>query len=384
MTERDTDIEFDFFDEPQTEEATQRRRVIRPGPDAPRAPRRRGPTFRGPQGVTPLLRLILLVVLAIFFVVVLVFVIQGCREENRKNAYKDYVGEVAALARASDEVARRLNDQLTTPGIRQRDLVAQLDGLARAQEQVLRKAEDLTPPGPLREEHEGVVEALQFRVSGINGLAAAFRQTADIRDEARAGAQLAQQAMRLIASDVIWDDLFKDPAKAELERQEVHGVAVPDSNSINPTLASAESMGELWQRLHGAARGGTPPGLHGTGIVSLVVLPSGQQLAPGDETTIEHAEDLAFRASIQNTGESQEVGIQVTLTILRRTGRPVVKTEEIPAINVGQIASVVFEDLPQPDFAVPTTVKLDVRPVQGETRTTNNTAEYPVIFTLAP
>ena len=46
MTERDTDIEFDFFDEPETEEATERvrtprrpppRRAPAPGPAAARA-----------------------------------------------------------------------------------------------------------------------------------------------------------------------------------------------------------------------------------------------------------------------------------------------------------------------------------------------------------
>ena len=30
---------------------------------------------------------------------------------------------------------------------------------------------------------------------------------------------LAEQADRLLASDVVWDDLFKDPATAELKRQ---------------------------------------------------------------------------------------------------------------------------------------------------------------------
>ena len=33
-------------------------------------------------------------------------------------------------------------------------------------------------------------------------------------------------------------------------------------------------------------------------------------------------------------------------------------------------------------FGEQTTVKVDVDPVKGETNTANNTAEYPVIFTL--
>jgi hypothetical protein len=34
-------------------------------------------------------------------------------------------------------------------------------------------------------------------------------------------------------------------------------------------------------------------------------------------------------------------------------------------------------------FGLPTTVKVDVQPVLGETTTTNNSAEYKVIFSVA-
>lgn len=95
MSERDDDIiDFDFFDESETEQATQRRPALRPRTSRPggRPPRR--PTFRGPQGVTPLLRLILLIALAIFVVIVLVFWVQSCRSESRTNAYRDYMADM--------------------------------------------------------------------------------------------------------------------------------------------------------------------------------------------------------------------------------------------------------------------------------------------------
>ena len=65
---------------------------------------------------------------------------------------------------------------------------------------------------------------------------------------------------------MIWDDLFVEPSKAELESQGITGVAVPDSNFVvTADLASQRSMVALWQRLQGAAEGGTPSGLHGDG-----------------------------------------------------------------------------------------------------------------------
>jgi type II secretory pathway component PulJ len=383
MSERDDDIEFDFFDdEPETEQATQRRPALRPrsGPRPGGGPPRR--PIRPPQGFTPLLRLILLIALALFVVVLLVFWLQSCREQSRENAYRDYMEDMSAVARASDAIATDLNQQLTTPGIRQADLITAIEGLTRRQEQVVRNAQDLDPPGPLREEHQSAIEALQFRVSGLNGLAVAFDETADDREAADAGTLLATQAERLVASDVIWDDLFKDPAKQELESQGVSGVAVPDSNAIRSTdLASQRSMVALWQRLQGAARGGTPTGLHGTSLVSTVVLPSGEQLTTQGDNIVEASQDLAFRVTIQNSGDGQEVGINVTLTI-QKAPEPIEKTLTINLINPGETKSVTFEDLGEPPLGPPTPLKVSVEPVPAEARTDNNTAEYQVVFSF--
>ncbi len=384
MSERDDDIiDFDFFDDAETEQATQRRPAIRPRPSGrPGGGPPRRPTFRGPQGVTPLLRLILLIALAIFVVIVLVFWVQSCRSESRTNAYRDYMADMKTVGDASAAIGRDLNEQLLTPGVDQQDLIKAIEGLAQRQRQVANNADGIDPPGPLRGEHDASIEALQFRFSGLNGLAAAFVELANTQDATRAGSVLAAQAERFVASDVIWDDLFAEPSKTELEAQGISGVPVPNSDFlITPDLASQRSMTALWRRLQGAAEGGTPTGLHGTGIVSTTVLPSGDQLSQGSEIVVEATSDLAFRVSIQNSGDSQEVGIKVTLTI-QKSPEPITQTKTIQLINAGETKTVTFEDLGQPPFGPTTPVKITVEPVPGESNRTNNTAQYPVVFTL--
>jgi hypothetical protein len=330
--------------------------------------------------VTPLLRLVLLVALAIFVVIVLVFWIQSCRSESRTNAYRDYMQDVNAVATASRAIGNDLNDQLTTPGINRQDLIRAIEGLTGRQEQVVGNAEEIDPPGPLRDEQDAVVEALQFRVSGLSGLAAALRDPPE--EAGRAGIVLSAQAERFVASDVIWDDLFAEPSRAELEAQGISGVAVPDSNFvITADLASQRSMVALYTRLQGAAEGGTPTGLHGTGIVSTVVLPSGEELSRDSENIVEATGDLAFRVTIQNSGDSQEVGIKVTLTI-PKLPQPITQTKTIRLINSGESRTVTFEDLSQPPFDGTVQLKIDVEPVPGEANTTNNTEEYPVLFSI--
>jgi hypothetical protein len=379
MTERDTtDIDFDFFEEPETQETTQRRRAIR-APRGPQPPRR---PIRPPAGLTPLLRLVGLVALAIFAVVVLVFLVQSCRSDSKQAAYRDYMQDVQSIASGSARVGRDLNDELTTPGKKQQEIVDALNGLSQQQSQYATRAQGIDPPGPLREEHQHMVEALELRASGLSRLADAFSRAARSRDADTGGQLLAEQAALLAASDVNWDVYFREPAVKELQRQGVTGVAVPESEFVvNPDLASTSSMTFVIQRVRGAATGGTPTGVHGNGIVSTKVLPSGVTLSTEENAPIPASTDLAFQVAVENSGESQEVQVEVTLTI-QKSPQPIVKKATIDIINSGETKTVTFRDFPQPPFGTRTTVKVEVAPVPGEKTTSNNTSEYPVIFSL--
>jgi CARDB len=373
MSERDSDIEFDFFeDEPTTAEAP-----------SDRAARRGGrPPIRPPTGLTPMLRLIGLIGFAILAVVLLVFAVQSCRGSQKQETYEDYMGEVNEVATQSQQIGRQLNALLTDPGAKLTDIRQQLSGLAQQQEQGVTQAEGIDPPGPLREVHPAVIEALQLRVSGLEGLDRAFEQTAQIRNANIAGQALAVQARRLLASDVVWDDLYKEPARTVLVDQGVRGVQVPDSNFLrNPALATPGLMTPIWQRVRGASTGGSACSPRGTGLISTKALPSGTDLSTTALNTVEASESLGFSVTIENTGCSQEVSIPVTLTIEKEPS-PIVRRQTVAIINPGEQQTVTFRRIGQVPFAQRTSIKVEVTPVRTESRTSNNSAEYPVIFSL--
>ncbi len=384
MSSREPDFEFDFFDEPPTEEASGQRSLRRPlggGPKEPRGPRR---PIRPAAGFTPLARLVGLVAFAILIVVLLVLWVQSCQEDQKRDAYRSYLTDVSAVARDSERVGRELNDVLTTPGIKPADLDKQLAGLVQQQRIGADRAEALDAPGPLRRANQSVAESLRFRVNGLQGLAAEFRNTRGSKDAAAAGALLVGQAQRLVASDVVWDDLFKAAAIAELRDQDITGVEVPDSNFVQTSdLASTRSMVPIWQRLNGtpAAGGSTGAGLHGTNLVGVRVLPGGQQLSTTTENTIVASTDLGFEASVRNGGDNQEVKIEVTLTI-QQSPTPVVKKQTIDLINPKETKRVTFRDFPSIDFGELRTLRVDVAPVPQEKVIENNSAEYKVIFSV--
>jgi hypothetical protein len=387
MSGSDTDFEFDFFEEPETQEASGRsdRSLRRPlgGGRGPRLPR--GP-IRPRAGFTPLLRLLGLIAFAILIVVLLLLWVQSCQEDAKRDAYSDYMTDIGAVGRDSERIGRELSDVLTTPGIKPADLQKQLAGLVQQQEIGADQARKLDPPGPLLDSHEASVESLTFRVDGLAGLSEAFQRTQGSKDAAAAGALLASQAERLVASDVVWDDLFKEPAVAVLKEEEISGVEVPDSNFVQtPDLASTRSMVPIWERINGSAASGsttgTPSGLHGTNIESVKVIPGGQTLSETTENTVEASTDLGFAVAVANGGDSQEVKIVVTLTI-QQSPTPIVKKQTIDIINPGETKRVLFRDFPSVDFGEPRVMRVDVDPVPGEKTTTNNTAEYRVSFSL--
>jgi hypothetical protein len=291
-----------------------------------------------------------------------------------------------AVGDDSQRVGRELSDALTTQGIKPAELQKQLGNLVQQQELAIDRARKLDPPGPLLDSHDHAIEALTFRASGLAGLSEAFRRTQGSKDAAAAGALLASQAERLVSGDVVWDDLFKEPAVVVLKRENISGVEVPDSNFVQtPDLASTRSMVPIWERINGSAASGsttgTPSGLHGTNIESVKVVPGGQTLSESTENTVEASTDLAFAVTVHNGGDSQEVKIPVTLTI-QQSPTPIVKKQTIDIINPNESKTVVFRDFPSVDFGERRVMRIDVDPVPGEAKTDNNSAEYPIIFSL--
>ena len=162
---------------------------------------------------------------------------------------------------------------------------------------------------------------------------------------------------------------------------------MPDSNFVQtPDLASTRSMVPIWERINGSAasgsNSGTPSGLHGTNIESVKVVPGGQTLSESTENTVEASTDLGFAVAVANGGDSQEVKIQVTLTI-QQSPTPIVKKQTIDIINPGR-----DEDRRLPGLPVGRLRRAadhaDRRRSRARARqkTDNNSAEYPIIFSL--
>jgi hypothetical protein len=389
MSTRDDDeIEFDFFDEPETVEATQRGR---------RKPRRdrsgdggsgdgpRRPPLRAPTGLIPLARLVGLIAIAIAVVVALVFWVGACQGKNKHDEYASYASKVRTIAQSSTALGTEFANKLIASGLKQADLEQSLQTYAQQEQQSYDQAQQIQAPGPLRRIHQHLVDALELRAKGLAGLGDALSQTGSVKDASAAAQKLTDEAALLTASDVVWDQLYRLPATEQMKAQGVTGVVIPESHFVaNTDLLSARSFGILFGRLHPASTGGTPSGKHGDGLVSVRVQPQGADLSTSNATTVKVSADLSFVATVVNSGDFQEVNVPVTLTI-DAGGTPIVRRQSITIIQPAQQQTVTFSNfnLPTSAFGAKAAVKVDVGAVAGEINTSNNSASYTVFFTLS-
>ena len=207
---RDTDeIEFDFFDDAPTREATEAERDAAPAPAAPRRPPTGGPP---PQQ----LRLAALVIGLVVLVVLLIVWVSSC-QSDKTSAYEDYMTDVSEVTSSSDRIGRDLRAAIARPGIKLGDLEQALDGLRAQQAQLVAEAQELDPPGPLRRSRT----ASWRRCSSARAVSPGSRRVSrrPARTAApRTGTALAEQAKRFVASDVVYDDLFRDPLAGDHAR----------------------------------------------------------------------------------------------------------------------------------------------------------------------
>ncbi len=396
MAPGDDDIQFDFFDEePPTAEAASPSRVR-----VPRRPRRRvrnGGSGGGGGGggahtlLGPIGRLAFVVFVIIGIALLFALLIASCTE-SKHSGYANYMSDVTTIGMQSASNGRQTISALTTPGLTAAQIATKLTNIASEEQQNVDSAQKLSPPGKLRSEDANMIQALQLRVSGVNGLSKAFASAGTGAKQSLVALDIVQQTYRLLASDVMWDDLFQAPSEQVLTDENVHGVTVPSSHFLaEPELViTTRAVTSLLNRINpsSSSPSGGAAGLHGTNIVSTAALPNGpggtsETLSEGSLNTVTSSSSLAFQVTIHNGGISQEVQVKVTLVIDRPSPKsPITKTETVQLIDPGQDQTVTFSDIGDVPFASQTKVTVDVAAVPHETNLSNNSAQYQVIFSL--
>ena len=345
MSSRDTDFEFDFFEEPETRRRRARERTLRTSEAAARAaPACRAARFAPARASRPCCACSGLIAFAILIVVLLLLWVQSCQEDAKHDAYSDYMTDIGAVGRDSERIGRELSDVLTTPGIKPAELQKQLTGLVQQQEigadrarNSIRPCRCSTARGVGRGADVSASPARRPRrgVSADSGLEGRGRRRA-----ARLAGGAAHHERRRLGRPLQGAERDRAPS------EEISGVEVRTRTSSRRPILRARAR---WCRSGSGSTApasgstsGTPRACTGR-TSSRSRSPGGQTLSTTTENTVEASTDLAFAVTVANGGDSQEVKIPVTLTI-QQSPTPIVKKATIDIINPDETKTVVFRD----------------------------------------
>jgi hypothetical protein len=367
-------------------------------PRPPRPPRR--PPPRGPQAdpQTLLVRRAIAVGGGLLVLLLLFFGIRGCQASQKEQGFKDYVRDAEELVAESDQQSTALFELLENPGNSEVDFTSNINGSKVQAEQLVDRAKSLDVPGQLKGAQNRLEDTLEFRRDGLDGIAreaaATGTDTGDGTTETpdedtSPNEQIAAQMQFFLTSDVIYSQRFLPDLLSTIEDEDLdEDVPVPATLTDPETISFLPDIEWLRpsfvaDRLGSVGSGSdepATPGLHGNGLGTVTVQPSGTQLVEGSAAQIPYTGDTSFDIEIADQGDQPEADVVVSVEIAGSSGEPVQLEETLDAINPGEskVVNVPLAETPPIGDTVDITVR--VEPVPGEEKTDNNEATFTAIF----
>jgi hypothetical protein len=191
----------------------------------------------------------------------------------------------------------------------------------------------------------------------------------------KAVAEMTKAMQTLYGGDVLWTRYASPEIKAVEAQKDItqpipKGTFLPDFPGTHwldrSSIESAISLAG------GHTSTTATPGVHGLGLLS--VSANGTDLTEGSTASVSAGGKPELSIDVQNQGDQTENGVTVQVTV--NGGSPT--EQQISSIGPGESQSVTIPLTPAPTGS--TDIQVEVKPVAGETITTNNKASYTVDF----
>ena len=333
---------------------------------------------------------------AVILIVVIALVVKDCQRSQLEDKYTTYINGVAQIQTASAEQGARLRQVMANPrGQRPPQLRAAILAISKDAQGLVDQAEDLDPPGALNAPQRSLITALEYRVAGLQTLGDNLPALLQRDDPQTKAAGIAKPMQRFLASDVIYEDSFKGPAMQAAGGRRHHrdrGAPAPalpaerlatrrptaPSAPCSPPSSARTAAGRRRRRrrqparhvarVHRGAAVGDAPGA-GPGRQ-----PSRPPSCSSGSVTVKNGgdfdeTDIVVRASFSYPATPNDVDTRRSRSDESPPARP--RASRSRARRRTRSCS-----------ASRARCVIEVDAVTGETRTDNNTAEYPVKITI--
>jgi hypothetical protein len=382
-------------DEPQAPQEPPAEPTGEPAPGRPPRPRRGGGGgggggFTRPQALENLEigRLAVLAAGILVVILVLVLLARSCGGSSAESKNEDYLNQVKSALKKSDQAGVALNAILRAPRpLKAKAAVKQAKTAHDLMQQALSSASAIKPTTQAEAANPSLIQALSYRVNGLQCLQQNLPQAYSASRNAAGGARLAPCMQRLLASDVVYADSYQaqlnnDLSDASVDARAPGSVILPPA-SVNTVTAAGSGL--MLQRLK---PGSQASGLHGLSLDSTVAQSAGKSVTlrgGGEVNQVRASTDLTFVVTATNGGDFQEFDIPVKVT-LGEGKDAITRSAKIDQIGPKQKATVsvkgITSDSSNLDFGQDVKLTVLVTPVPGERTTSNNKAVYTLAFTL--
>jgi hypothetical protein len=342
--------------------------------DEPERPRRRvgGPQRRRQQY---LVRRLIGVGVGLAFLILIVIAFRGCLEARSDRALRNYTSNVATIMQQSEQSGKDFFDLLNNPSGSSSSLDVKNQVLAQRDnsETLLNRADDLSTPGQMDDAQSAVKQALTLRRDALSSIAENVGQATARTQTGSALTTISDAMGSLYASDVLWTQIGSPEIKKVLQDENVDAPALPPGKFMPANATDFLDQATLVTKLN-AITGAQPTtgGTHGLQLLQTDV--GGTTLQP-DTTNTVPSDATEIDIQVQNSGDSDESGIQVTATL---AGNEL--TGQLSALSAGETGTVKIPLTSKPAVGSDSTLEVVIQPVPGEQLTENNQSTYTVVF----
>jgi len=185
---------------------------------------------------------------AIVVVAVVIAALAG--GSDAAGADRSYLSRLAAPAAASQDAGNQLSQLLASRRLTKAQLDAGLAAALSAEQRASAQAASLEPSPRLRDEQNAMLDALRLRNAGLSDLVTLFHDAEATPTKSTWPTLLSAAADRVLASDVLWHDVFQARVQAQLAHDGVHDGSAPPSTFLSdPKLATPAAMSAVLARL---------------------------------------------------------------------------------------------------------------------------------------
>ena len=302
--------------------------------------------------------------------ILIVLGIKGCLDARANRELSDYARNVTQIVEETKQTSKDFFEKLEDQGnLSVTDYVEAVNADRSAVDTQATRVDDLSAPGDMGRAQSNLELVYQLRADAMDEIAEKMPTALGDAGAEKAMAGIAKQMQKLLASDVVYEQVVRPEIDGVLANNGISDSDVPESSFLpDEKWLDETTVSEALGGVSGSSEDAS--GLHGTELKGVVI--NGTELVEGAPATISAEEGVEVEASVQNQGESTENGVSVSVTYEGNTVKG--EIEELPA---GETGVAIIPLNPAPSGEV--TLEVVVEAVAGEEVTENNEAAYTLL-----